>query len=77
MIYDFVKSDLGILISWGCTVFGFCLSIFFSMKCKKLKREIKECKLIASSGGGDFNVNSSGGKNVYTKNLSGGMNVKM
>ena len=84
---NFVKSDLGIAISWLCGVAGFIygfiqrkevvrirLGMTSSISNTKVQQKSEGANMI--DGGGD-SVNQSGEKNVYTKNNSGGLNIKM
>lgn len=84
---NFVKSDLGVAISWACGVAGFIYGFIQRREVSRIK--IKLHSVVANNemqqksgdasltdGGGD-SVNLSGEKNVYTKNNSGGINIKM
>jgi len=84
---EFVKSDFGVAISWACGVAGF---VYGFIQRKEVMRIRLEMNSVVSNnrvrqksegqntidGGGD-SVNQSGEKNFYTKNNSGGINIKM
>ena len=84
---DFIKSDLGVAISWFCGVAGFAYGFFQKKETQRVRMEmnvlINQAKIKKTSenlevvdGGGD-SVSQVGDKNIYTKNNSGGMNIKM
>ncbi|WP_236191276.1 hypothetical protein [Pseudomonas pharyngis] len=75
-IIEFFKSDLGVSISWICTVVstGFCF--FKTKENKSLKVQIKGLEIKVNNLGDDT-VTQSGDGNVYTKQNSGGMKINM
>lgn len=83
----FISSDFGVAISWFCGVAGFVYGFFQKKEAQRIRIEmntlIDQVKIKQSSGGaamvdgGGDSVLQTGGKNIYTKNNSGGMNIKM
>lgn len=75
-IIEFFKSDLGVSISWICTVVstGFCF--FKAKENKSLKVQVKGLEIKVNNLGDDT-VTQSGDGNVYTKQNSGGMKINM
>lgn len=69
--YEFMKSDLGIAISWICTVASTAITLFTIKKNNALNKQIAILKINQES------VTQKGKKNLYTKNVSGDMNIKM
>lgn len=84
---DFIKSDLGVAISWFCGVAGFAYGLFQKKETQRVRLEmnvlINQAKINKSSGnvevvdGGGDSVSQFGDKSIYTKNNSGGMHIKM
>jgi len=76
VFFDFFKSDAGVAISWLCTVGSVLFGFFKFRENKQLKIEIARLEVNINNLGSD-SVTQSGGGNVYTKQNSGGMNIKM
>jgi hypothetical protein len=85
--FDFIKSDLGLAISWFCGVVGFAYGLFQKKETQRVRiamnvlinqTKIKKASenLAVVDGGGD-SVSQVGDKNIYTKTNSGGMHIKM
>ena len=84
---DFIKSDLGVAISWFSGVAGFAYGFFQKKETQRVRLEmnvlINQAKINKSSGnlevvdGGGDSVSQVGDKSIYTKNNSGGMHIKM
>lgn len=84
---DFIKSDLGVAISWFCGVAGFAYGVFQKKETQRVRMEmsvlINQSKIKKTSGnlevvdGGGDSVSQVGDKSIYTKNNSGGMHIKM
>lgn len=85
---EFFQSDIGIAISWVCGVLGFIFSFFQKKENMKLKVELRNYQNIVQNLSNSQNtkltsdmsedtVLQDGEKNVYTKNVSGGMHIKM
>lgn len=75
-LFDFFKSDLGVAIAWVCTVVSTIACFVKSGEARRLKVKVKELSLV-SNALGDDSVKISGNGNIYTKQNSGGMNIKM
>ncbi|KAJ8742075.1 hypothetical protein H9Y13_04545 [Aeromonas veronii] len=73
----FVKSDVGVVISWICTVGSTVFAIMKSKQNKQLKAEIQNLTVSTVTDHSQDIVNQSGQTNIYTQNNSGGMNIKM
>lgn len=74
----FIKSDLGIVLAWICTVFGTLFGIVMNMKNNKLKAEIINIKQsYETTDNSSDSIKQQGKNNIYTKNNSGDMNIKM
>ncbi|MCU1784456.1 hypothetical protein NTD80_17020 [Pseudomonas sp. 13B_2.1_Bac1] len=76
IFFEFFKSDIGLAISWICTVGSVAFGFFKLRENKKLKVKIKRLEVNVNKMGND-SVSQSGGGNIYTKQNSGGMNIKM
>ncbi len=76
ILFGFFKSDIGLAISWICTVGSVVFGFFKLRENKKLKVKITRLEVNFNKLGDD-SVNQSGGGNIYTKQNSGGMNIKM
>lgn len=84
---NFVKSDLGVAISWACGVAGFIYGLVQRKEVLRIRLEMSS--VVNNNGvqqksggaslvdGGSDSVNQSGEKNFYTKNNSGGISIKM
>lgn len=83
----FISSDLGVAISWFCGVAGFIYGFFQKKEADRIKLEMNTLinqstvkqdseRFEVVDGGGD-SVALVGEKNVYTKNNSGGIKIKM
>lgn len=74
---EIVKSDIGVVLAWVCTVASTLFAMFTSRENKKLK--IKNGEIINNStvDNRQDGVVQSGQNNVYTKKNSGGMNIDM
>lgn len=80
---EWFKSDIAIVISWGCTVFSTIYAIWQTHKSKMLKQggealqnendslRAANIKLSAEM------VQMNGEKNVYTNTVHGGMKIDM
>lgn len=76
VIIDFFKSDIGVSISWLCTVIGTAFGLFKAKESRALRIKIKTLEVRLENLGND-NVTLSGDRNVYTKKNSGGMTINM
>lgn len=76
MIVEFFKSDVGVSISWLCTVIGTVFGIVKAKENKELRVKVGALEVKLESMGND-NVALSGDGNVYTKRNSGGMTINM
>ena len=87
---DFFSSELGVSIAWLCTVIGFIFVFFKNKQVNKLKLEIinvknenieinRKIKVLTDKSIDNSNneVNQSGEKNIYTKQVTGGMKIDM
>jgi hypothetical protein len=87
---NFFSSDIGVAIAWICSVLGFLFGFVKMNENSKLKIEINGIKQannvltnkIESLKAGivdqsNNEVTQSGEKNIYNKQVTGGMNVKM
>jgi hypothetical protein len=85
---DFFQSDVGTAISWVCGVLGFIYSFIQKKQNMKLKVELRNFQSLVqnlqnsqntktTSDMSEDTVQQVGEKNVYTKNNSGGMHIKM
>jgi len=75
-VFEFLKSDIGVAIAWVCTVGSTILGFVKVKEVKALKLKIKSLEINISNLGDDI-VSQSGQGNIYTKQNSGGMNIKM
>ncbi|MDO8402521.1 MAG: hypothetical protein Q7T27_03395 [Pseudomonas sp.] len=75
-IIDFFKSDLGVSISWVCTVVGTLFGFIKAKENKLLKVKVEKLE-VSINNLGDDTVTQSGDGNVYTKQNSGGMKINM
>lgn len=75
--FEFILSDIGVGIAWLCTVGSAVYSFITRKKNKSLILEIQNLQNIVSSDGGHDSVTQIGEKSIYTKNNSGGMDIKM
>lgn len=76
-IYSFIKSDVGVLIAWLCTVGSVIYALIKGRENKSLKMKIESIEQNNTTDNGSDSIIQSGDKNVYTKHNSGGMNIKM
>ena len=76
-ILDFVKSDVGVAIAWLCTVGSTIFAIVTAKENRTLKVRIHKSVNNATTDNSKDTISQTGDKNVYTKNNSGGMNIKM
>lgn len=74
---EFVKSDIGVTLAWVCTVGSTLFAVITASKNKQLKIKIGEIKNNSTVDSSQDSVVQKGQKNVYTKNNSGGMEIKM
>ena len=74
---EFVKSDIGVTLSWVCTVGSTLFAVITSKKNKQLKIKIGEITNNSAVDNSQDSVVQNGQKNVYTKNNSGGMKIDM
>jgi hypothetical protein len=74
---ELVKSDVGVTLAWLCSVGSAAFAIFKRKENKALKIKVKNLTNIVTTDNSQDIVNQDGQKNVYTKNNSGGMNIKM
>lgn len=84
---EFIKSDIGVAIAWLTGVVGFIYAFLQKQECKQLKIkmtnlvqqkfDVQSKMNIGSIRDGEDSVVQTGDKNIYTKNNSGGMNIKM
>jgi hypothetical protein len=76
----FFQSDLGVAISWICGVVGFIFAIFQKNENRKLKIQLQNSLNTTNTSNVDSskdNISQNGDKNIYTRNNSGGMKIKM
>lgn len=76
-IIEFVKSDIGVILAWICTVGSALFAVITSKKNKQLKIKIGEITNNSETDNSQDSVTQNGQKNVYTKNNSGGMKIDM
>ncbi|MBV4398136.1 hypothetical protein KU392_12880 [Advenella alkanexedens] len=74
---EFVKSDIGVTLAWGCTVGSTLFAVIKSKKNKQLKIQVGEITKNSTVDNSQDSVTQNGQKNVYTKNNSGGMKIDM
>lgn len=73
-IYEFMKSDLGVAISWICTVVSTIITLIKTKENRSLKTRINQT---TSTDASRDTVTQKGKGNIYTKNNSGDINIKM
>jgi hypothetical protein len=87
---DFFSSEFGVAIAWVCSVTGFIFGFIKNEEANQLKLEmisvknenieinnkvrVLKAKVIDSSKN---DVSQTGEKNVYTKQVTGGMKINM
>lgn len=76
VFFELFKSDVAVVISWLCTVGSVVFGLFKLRENKKLKVEVSRLQIRVNNLGDD-SVSQSGGGNIYAKQNSGGMNIKM
>jgi Na+-translocating ferredoxin:NAD+ oxidoreductase RnfG subunit len=84
---SFFGSELGVAIAWICGIAGFIYSLIQKQANNQLKiqlnNSLNQIQNLQSSlntvqtDASNNEVNQNGSKNVYTKQNSGGMNIKM
>jgi Na+-translocating ferredoxin:NAD+ oxidoreductase RnfG subunit len=84
---SFFGSELGVAIAWICGIAGFIYSLIQKQANNQLKIQLNNSLSQIQSLQNSLNtvqtdsskneVNQNGNKNVYTKQNSGGMNIKM
>ncbi|MBA4055081.1 MAG: hypothetical protein C0490_10240 [Marivirga sp.] len=84
---SFFSSELGVAIAWICGIAGFVYSLIQKQANNQLKIQLNNSLSQIQSLQNSLNtvqtdsskneVNQNGDKNVYTKQNSGGMNIKM
>lgn len=84
---SFFSSELGVAIAWICGIAGFIYSLVQKQANNQLKIQLNNSLSQIQSLQNSLNtvqtdsskneVNQNGDKNVYTKQNSGGMNIKM
>jgi hypothetical protein len=77
---DFFSSDVAVAIAWICGVAGFAYGLRQKLANMSLKVELTSLQNSMNSVETDASrndVHQTGEKNVYTKQNSGGMNIKM
>lgn len=80
MILDFIKSDLGVAIAWLCTVISAIYGYVKRVENKRLKIEITNIQNQVNtdvSVESKDEVNQKGKSNVYTKKVTGNVNIDM
>lgn len=77
---DFIKSDIGITISWLCTVASCIYGLLKTNQVIKLQKKISIMKLKIDNIDQSHNlktVNQSGEKNVITETVEGNLKINM
>lgn len=74
---ELVKSDIGVILAWVCTVGSTLFAVITSKKNKQLKIKIGEITNNSTVDNSQDSVMQNGQKNVYTKNNSGGIKINM
>ena len=74
---EFVKSDIGVMLAWLCSVGSTLFAVITSKKNKQLKIKIGEITKNSTVDNSKDSVMQNGQRNVYTKNNSGGMKIDM
>jgi len=79
IIINFINSPIGVSIAWILTVIGFIYGILKRKECNQLKLEVdkisNDYQQILDQSNNE--VNQNGEKNIYNKNVSGGMKIEM
>lgn len=73
--YEFIKSDLGVAISWIATIASTIITIATIKENNSLKAKIAITS--STTEHSQDSITQNGEKNIYTKNNSGDMNIKM
>lgn len=87
---EFFSSELGVAIAWVCSVLGFIFGFikkreasYLKLKIRKItnenikiKNEIKVLKE-ESSDNSKNDITQNGEKNIYNKQVTGGMKIEM
>ena len=87
---EFFSSELGVAIAWICTISSLIFSLLSNNKVKKLKIQVKNVtndKIKISNELDNIKaknldvstneVTQTGEKNIYTKQVTGGMKIDM
>lgn len=77
---DFFSSDIAVAIAWIFSVAGFIYGFMQKQSNKKLILKIQNMQNSNNNKETDLSKNEihqTGEKNIYTKQNSGGMNIKM
>jgi hypothetical protein len=81
---DFFSSDIAVALAWVCGVAGFIFALVERKENRTLKIQLQNIQSLVQTSNSSTATDESkndvtqlGEKNVYTKQNSGGMNIKM
>nr|PSV01936.1 hypothetical protein C0W80_08955 [Photobacterium leiognathi subsp. mandapamensis] len=77
MFIDFVKSDLGVTLSWICTIVSTIFALCTVRKNKQLELTINTMTNNSNIDNSQNSVTQNGEKNIYTEKNSGGIKINM